>query len=143
MADKTSNQAEKATPSATDFTNYYYFGRRDSTPGKLLARSSTAPWEAPRTGGTFDGPVAKGVFTVKRRHPLNQKLDDGLRENILAVLTTMNPCDWRSVDYLRLGYDYDVEENNPVVVWITVARDRVSPTEAQRIVDAISAECKK
>jgi hypothetical protein len=54
----------------------------------------------------------------------------------------MTPCCWISVDYLRLGYD-DVREKNPVVVLVTVEEGKVSEAEGQRIVDALSAECKK
>jgi hypothetical protein len=67
---------------------------------------------------------------------------NGLRDNIRRVLATMSPCRWISVDYLRIGYD-EVEQNNPVVILVTVEKDQVPRAEAQRVVDALSEECKK
>lgn len=55
----------------------------------------------------------------------------------------MRPCAWVSVHYVRLGYDNEVETNNPVVALITVEENRVSSTEGQRIVDAVTEECRK
>jgi hypothetical protein len=143
ISDKTSKPtegAERVTPPATDFTNYYSGPLHNA---KLLARSSTEPWEAPMISGPCGGPAPKGVYVVEGCHPLKQKLQGGLRENIRGVLATMNPCVWSTVDYLRLGYDEEVEKNNPVVAFITVDKDRLSHVEAQRIVDTISAEFKK
>jgi hypothetical protein len=55
----------------------------------------------------------------------------------------MSPCRWISVDYLRIGYDDNVEQNNPVVVLVTVEEGQVPRAEAQRIVDALAQECRK
>jgi hypothetical protein len=51
-----------------------------------------------------------------RRHILRERLEHSLRDKILQVLATMNPCRWISVDYIQLRYDRLVEKNNPVVV---------------------------
>jgi hypothetical protein len=122
----------------------YYFG----LPGnpRLLAQSNTAPWEIPiiDTPGGHEGPrseASKLAFVVTH-HPLRGKLMNGLRDNIRRVLATMSPCRWISVDYLRIGYD-EVEQNNPVVILVTVEKFQVPRAEAQRVVDALSEECKK
>lgn len=119
---------------------HYYTGALCNA--KLVARSSTAPWKAEWAGGTWSGPVGKNVGVVEPSHPLCQRLDEGLNDNILGVLATMRPCAWISVHYVRLGYD-EAEENNPVVVLIAVEQNRVSSTEGQRIVDTVSEECRK
>jgi hypothetical protein len=109
-----------------------------------VARSSTAPWKAPiHHDGAWSGITSKNVFVVEPRHPLCRKLNEGLNENILRVLAIMRPCAWVSVHYVRLGYDNEVETNNPVVALITVEENRVSSTEGQRIVDAVTEECRK
>ena len=87
-------------------------------------------------------PPTKTVFVVTH-HPLREKLDAGLRDTIIGILATMNPHKWISVDYLRIGYEKGVAQNNPVVTLITVDKDQVPLAEAQRVVDAIAEECKK
>lgn len=37
---------------------------------------------------------------------------------------------------LRIGYDKEVESNNPIVVLITVEGDKLSKAEAKRVVEA-------
>ncbi|RDL32035.1 uncharacterized protein BP5553_09437 [Venustampulla echinocandica] len=131
-------------PENPDFT-YYYLG----LPGnpKLLARSSTIPWEGipiVDTPGGHEGPrgqAAKLAFVITH-HPLRGKLDNGLRDNIRHVLATMQPCRWISVDYLRIGYN-EVEQNNPVVILVTAEEDQVPRAEAERVVGAISSECRR
>jgi hypothetical protein len=140
-------QDEMATqPDDSSRFQDYYFG----LPGnpRLLARSSTAPWEIPIIDIPEHGewghqiPASKLAFVVTR-HPLREKLDSGLRDNIRNVLATMSPCRWISVDYLRIGYDDNVEQNNPVVVLVTVEEGQVPRAEAQRIVDALAQDCRK
>jgi hypothetical protein len=143
MAQQSPQTAQQLPP---DWTEYYA-----GFPGnpKLLARSSRATWTQP-TGSyntlTFPppGPARKLSFVITGHsaHSLSQKLDNGLRDSILAILDTMSPKKWISVDYLRIGYDEEAV-NNPVVVLITVEKDIVSPTEAQRIVDEIHRECER
>lgn len=133
-----------ATNPATDPNSfeYYYWGLRGNP--RLLARSSSQPWTLPRTEEIgFDGNFEKirKVISVVSRHPIRAKLDQGLRQNIRQVLASMEPCRWISVDYVRLGYDHEVEMNNPVVVWVTVEENQVTLVEAQRIVDAMAQEC--
>jgi hypothetical protein len=128
-----------------DFQDYYY-----GLPGnpKLLARSSTVPWQIPSIDipehgeWGYQSRAYKSVF-VLTRHPLREKLVNGLRDNIRNVLATMSPCKWISVDYLRIGYDDNVEQNNPVVILVTVEQDHVPRAEGQRIVDALAEECRK
>lgn len=134
-------------PGPVAFEGYYY-GLVDVyyTP-KLLARSNPASWAIPKVLDPcgYEGIYCrdkKTVFVVTH-HPLRDKLDQGLRDKILSVLSTMSPPRWISVDYLRLGYDKEVPKNNPVVVLITVEEDQVSRPEAQRIVDTLFEECKK
>lgn len=127
-----------------DPIEYYYWGLR-GTP-RLLARSSNQPWTPPTTeeigyDGNFEK-IRKVISVVGRRHPIQAKLDQGLRQNIRQVLASMEPCRWTSVDYVRLGYD-QVETNNPVVVWVTVEENQVPLVEAQRIVDALAQECRR
>lgn len=124
----------------TAFEGYYY-----GLPGcpKLLARSNPQPWMAPSFEVTANSsPRTKTVFVVTH-HSLREKLDAGLRDTILGILATMNPRKWISVDYLRIGYEKGVAQNNPVVTLITVDKDEVPLAEAQRVVDAIAEECKK
>lgn len=128
---------------APSFDNYY-LGRLGNA--KLLARSNRAPWQAPfhiAEDPSFSGPALKRVFVVERSHSLAAKLENGLSENILRVLGTMQPCAWVSVHYLRLGYDTKIRANNPVVALVTVKENQISPAEAQRVVDGIHAECVK
>ena len=119
----------------------YYSG----LPGrpKLLARSNPEPWVRPRSLAweAREGGDPKAVFVVTH-HPLREKLDQGLRAKILDVLATMTPCKWISVDYVRMGYDKDVERNNPVIALVTVEEDQLSKVEAKRVVDAIAEECR-
>lgn len=143
---------EMALPPAADYTDYYVGTLNNA---KLVARSSTLPWVAPiKHDGTWSGAAAKLVFAVEHRHPLRETLNKGLRDNILRVLSTMRPCVWVSIHYVRLGYDDgggdnddgyndNAEENNPVVALITVRENLVSSAEGQRIVDAVHEECKK
>lgn len=123
----------------------YYWGLTGYP--RLLARSSSQPWTLPRTeeigyDGNFER-LRKLVSVVGRRHPLRTALDQGLRQNIRQVLECMQPCRWISVDYVRIGYDHDVEANKPVVVWVTVEENGVPLAEAQRIVDALTEECRR
>jgi hypothetical protein len=60
-----------------------------------------------------------------RGHPLGNILAHGLREKILDILATMNPCEWFAVDYVRIGYDKAAEQNNPVVVLVTVQEGKL------------------
>jgi hypothetical protein len=130
---------EEMAEHTADFEGYYY-----GLPGqpKLLARSNPEPWIAPSFEVTAGhSPPTKALFVVTH-HPLREKLDAGLRDKIRSVLATMSPCRWISVDYLRIGYDRNVAQNNPVVVVITVEKDQVPPAEAQRIVNDIAEECR-
>lgn len=126
--------------------DHYYWGLGSRRGPKLLARSSRTPWKLQeRTDPidcTFVNVVPKLAFVVAAHHPLREKLATGLRDNIRDVLSIMKPCKWITVDYLRLGYD-EVQENNPVVVAVTVEEDQVPPAEAQRIVDALSVELRR
>jgi hypothetical protein len=133
--------AANTTGDPTAFDDYYYgIGRLL----KLLARSNPEPWQIPLVPGYWGGPSpdTKTIFVVTH-HPLRQKLDAGLRDTILGILATMKPRKWISVDYLRIGYDKNVAQNNPVVALITVEKDQVPLAEAQRVVDAIAEECKR
>ena len=133
--------AANPTGDPTAFDDYYYgIGRRL----KLLARSNPEPWQIPLVPGYWGGPSpdTKTIFVVTH-HPLRQKLDAGLRDTILGILATINPRKWISVDYLRIGYDKNTVQNNPVVALITVEKDQVPLAEAQRVVDAIAEECKR
>lgn len=127
-----------------DSFEYYYWGLRGNP--RLLARSSSQPWTIPRTEEIgFDGNFEKirKVISVVSHHPIRAKLDQGLRQNIRQVLASMKPCRWISVDYVRLGYDHEVEINNPVVVWVTIEENQVTLVEAQRIVDVMAQECRR
>jgi hypothetical protein len=125
------------------YENYYYGLRGTPT---LLARSNKSPWVRPEE--LLDDGYHSGLDWVRKeayvitRHPIRQKLDSGLRDNIRRVLATMSPCKWISVDYLRIGYD-KVEQNNPVVILVTVEEHQVPRAEAQRIVDCLADECRK
>lgn len=124
---------------------YYYWGLRGDP--RLLARSSSQPWTLPTTEEIgYDGnyeKVRKFISAVGRSHPLRTELDRGLRQSIRQVLASMQPCQWISVDYVRLGYDREAEANNPVVAWVTVEENQVPLIEAQRIVDALAQECRR
>jgi len=127
--------------------NYYYFGIRAkygwrSYP-KLVARSSRAPWTYPKIQDYGWGSQDFKTMCSVMHHPLRNKLDQGLRGKILEVLATMSPCKWFAVDYVRIGYDKDVQQNNPVVILITVEEGQVSRTEGQKVVDALSKECRR
>jgi hypothetical protein len=133
-----------ATNPATDPNAFedYYWGLRGNP--RLLARSNSQPWTVPRTeelgyDRNFEK-VRKLISVVGRHHPLCTQLDQGLRQNIRQVLASMQPCRWISVDYVRLGYDHEVEANNPVVAWVTVEENQAPLVEAQRIVDALAQE---
>jgi hypothetical protein len=49
----------------------------------------------------------------------------------------MQPRKWRTVDYLRLGYDEEVVTNNPVVVFVAVEIGEVGKEEGERVVGEI------
>jgi hypothetical protein len=120
--------------SAPEFEDYYY-----GLPGrpKLLARSNTSPWTLPQINGKA---VRKSSWPIGR-HPIENKLEEGLRSDIMDILSTMNPKKWISVDCLRLGYNREMVSKNPVVILITVEEDQVSPDEARRIVGLIHQQC--
>jgi hypothetical protein len=136
-----------ATNPATDPDAFedYYWGLRGNP--RLLARSSSEPWTLPRSKEEvgYDGNLAvirKSMSVVGRHHPLHMKLDQGLRQNIRQVLASMQPCRWISVDYVRLGYNCQVEAN-PIIAWVTIEENQVPLVEAQRIVDAMAQECQR
>lgn len=125
------------------FTDYYH-GLYENP--KLLTRSNPAPWtisHITESSGYQRGPSrdTKIMYSVKN-HPLHDKLAQGLRERILDILATMDPCEWFAVDYVRIGYDKASEQNNPPVVLVTVQEDKVARAEGQRIVNALSEECR-
>jgi hypothetical protein len=125
------------------FDNYYW-GLRGNP--RLLGRSSTEAWTLPMVEDLdFNGErkADRKVVLVIGPHPLREKLRHGLRDKVLQVLATMDPCRWISVDYIRLGYDKIVPTNNPVMVWVTVEENTVREVEAQRIVDALTQECRR
>ena len=143
------NPAAAADPKM--FEDYYY-GLRGNP--RLLARSSVQPWTRPLAnleeypynidpGYYGQHPQQKKRMSIVGRHALRKALDSGLREKIREMLATMNnPSRLISVDYIRLGYDWEDEKNNPVVVWVTVEENQVPEAEAQRIVDALAQECR-
>lgn len=127
-----------------EYDNYYY-GLPNNP--KLLARSNPEPWEPlpsyqSKFDGTFEIQPKILFFLVERCHPLRERLKGGLRSKIRAVLATMEPLKWISVDYLRVGYK-KVEKDNPVVILVTVEKDVITAEEAKRIADALCAECRK
>ena len=142
----TSVNPEEGQKMDQDFT-YYYVDLRGRP--KLVARSSNQPWIRPWVEADHDGLASpfsheyakKQVFTVGK-HPLRQKLEGGLRDSVLQVLSTLKPKKWISVDYLRIGYE-PVEADNPVVILITVEKDQIEYDEAKRVVDEIKTECIK
>jgi len=128
--------------------SYYYV----DFPGqpKLLARSSNEPWVRPLVK-IAPGPATPFSHQYARKevhpmatlgHPLRQKLDGGLRTSIHEILSTMRPAESISVDFVRIGYE-EVVRDNPVIIWVTVEKDKVGHTEAKRIADAIKLECLK
>jgi hypothetical protein len=131
-----------AIAEASSFENYYW-----GFPGnpKLLARSNLELWIRPpdQSIDGFVSPAKKFAFIVAYHHPLREKLQQGLRDKIRGILATMTPCKWISVDYLRIGYNGDEEQQNPVVVLVTVEEGQVLVAEAQRIVNALASECIK
>ena len=126
--------------------SYYYAG----LPGrpKLLARSSNEPWVrplvkiAPGPATPFSHQYARKEVHPTLGHPLREKLDGGLRTSIHEILSTMRPAETISVDFVRIGYE-EVVRDNPVIIWVTVEKDKVGHTEAKRIADAIKLECLK
>ena len=112
----------------------------------LLARSSNEPWVWPKVSpdpdSRFTRTHAEKRYGVVRNHPLRKKLDDGLRTSIHKVLSTMTPREWISVDYIRMGYEANFQDN-PVVIWVTVEEGQVGYTEAKRVADEIKVECLK
>jgi hypothetical protein len=127
-----------------DEVEFYYHGLWNHP--KLLARSSRESWTRPppldymQEGGA-EGGDTKAIFPVTH-HALQEKLRQGLRGKILYILSTMQPCSWICVNYARIGYDKEIARNNLVVVLITVEKDQVPAIEAQRVVYAISEECR-
>jgi hypothetical protein len=144
----TSVDPEESQKMDQDFT-FYYVDLRGRP--KLVARSSNEPWIRPLVKVVMDrdSPATpfshehaeKQVFTVGK-HPLRQKLEAGLRDSVLQVLSTLKPNKWISVDYLRIGYE-KVAEDNPVVILITVEKDQIAYGEAKRVVDEVKTECTK
>jgi len=126
----------KVTPSDPNSLEYYY----GCIPGcpKLLARSDTSPWEPPLyndidgSGGQKWGSVGK--------HPIKEKLEGGLRQALLDILTSHICQYWISLDFLRFGFS-DTNSQNPVVVWITVQKDKVDIEKAQHIVNLLHQCC--
>jgi hypothetical protein len=146
----TSDAANNAKmPPAPDLfsIDFYYAG----VPGnpRLIARSDTSPWRRPfyRTVPSYNHSLSideqhlgqKKWFIIKE-HPIKEKLESGLRQAILNVLTMSVRAHWISLDFLRLGYS-DKDTENPVVIWITVEEDKVSIEDAQRVVNLIYQRC--
>lgn len=115
------------------FTDYYY--GLGGNP-KLLARSNPAPWTIPYVIGSSeyeerDRKILCSIF----RHPLHDKLEQGLQDKLLDLLKTMNLSKWISMDFFRVGYHKkEAEQKNPVVVLVTVEEGQVARVEAQRVV---------
>jgi hypothetical protein len=87
-------EEKMATPAEDPaaYENYYYGLRGTPT---LLARSNKSPWVRPEE--LLDDGYHSGLDWVRKeayvitRHPIRQKLDSGLRDNIRRVLATMSP----------------------------------------------------
>lgn len=113
---------------------------------KLSAQSSTTPWEMPIIPGPgFDREHDRGcklAFVVTQHH-LRNKLAEYLRAKIRPVLETTNPCAWILVDYVRLGYDDRIKQNNPVVVLVSVKEGQGLQNEAQRTVHVLPEDCRR
>jgi hypothetical protein len=110
---------------------------------RLLARSSRAAWMRPTSSDENGVRDAYKVVSVVKGHPLADKLQSGLRNRIRAIMSTMTPKVWISIGYVRVGYGGENENNNPVVIFITVEKDNLPSVEAQRVVDEIYGECAK
>ncbi|CZR61607.1 uncharacterized protein PAC_11504 [Phialocephala subalpina] len=85
-------------------------------------------------------PASKKAFAQLVGHPIAQKLEHGLRVQILQILVSINPNKWISLDFLSIGYD-EVAKNNPVVILVSVEKDQVSLREGKRIVGLIERAC--
>jgi hypothetical protein len=131
-------EERKEMEDSQDFSDYYA-GLLGNP--RLLARSSRTAWIRPKISDEDGVRDAYKVVSVVKNHPLAAKLQSGLRNRILAVMSTMTPRVWISIDYVRIGYDEENESNNPVVIFITVEKNNLPSTEAQRVVDEIYREC--
>ncbi|KAJ4329161.1 hypothetical protein N0V84_000286 [Fusarium piperis] len=126
-------------PSREEQVGYYY--GLNSRP-RLIARSSTNPWEHKHDGFY---PVPKS-FDLVGKHPMIKPWNDStsaLRQGIGRILQEV---DWTAIDVLRIGYDINYwtgedfgHPEKPVTLLITVRKDSTSWAKAHRVVMACRA----
>jgi len=124
MSTSTSQSSPVVLPSPpSEMEAKYYYGvpqRPSSSPLRMIARSSTTPWEMPADPKDS----RKGLRPVGN-HVLNEAWE-GLAPKIFDVLRSMN-VRWTSIDIVRIGNDDQFRNRTaPVVVWIGIKPDSLS-----------------
>lgn len=128
--------AEILYPSS-DEQELYYFGL-PSRP-KLIARSSTTPWEPKmdRTDPLWPSLRTKSLTPPGRHHliPLWNDINGDLRKDIIEALAG---TEWHTIDLLRLGYNSPNGEEpdgpQPITLLVSIEPAKVAWEEAHRVV---------
>ncbi|KAF8853305.1 hypothetical protein BDZ45DRAFT_729610 [Acephala macrosclerotiorum] len=119
----------------------YYAGLTGNL--KLLARGTKPKSQRPMIPDPYGNPgvvpAPKNAYVVGG-HPIAEKLETGLRQEMKDILEAMNPSRWISIDFLRLGYS-EIEKENPVIVFVTVQEGEISQEEGKRVVQELEAAC--
>jgi hypothetical protein len=120
-------------PSEQERTLYYYgLTERVCTDPRLVARSSTDPFDDMGYTGAWPGPEPRRKYEFcVGNHPIVGIYDAGPRYQIREAL---HDIPWQTIDIVRIGTSRKAS-NNPVIILVTVPRDSISYTTAR---DAIN-----
>ncbi|KAF5591519.1 uncharacterized protein FSUBG_10445 [Fusarium subglutinans] len=119
-------------PSERERRSYYY--GLPSCP-KLVARSSTAPWNQP-----YEWPDRKRLY-VATGHAIQQPWNDPNSPLQRLIIATLDGIDWTAIDILRIGYksfgdDYRRIPELPVTMLISVSTNSTTFQEAEAVIIA-------
>ncbi|KAF5989514.1 hypothetical protein FBULB1_800 [Fusarium bulbicola] len=111
----------------------YYHGLPSGP--KLIARSSTTPWNQPR-----EWPDRKRLY-VATGHAIQQPWNDPNGSLQRLIIATLDGIDWTAIDILRIGYesigdDYRRVPERPVTMLISVSTNSTTFQEAEAAIVA-------
>jgi hypothetical protein len=107
------NRTSSSQSPPSEMESKFYYAGLPSAP-VLVARTSTAPWEAPT--GPEASPRLKELRVVGN-HAIKDVWERGLALKVRTILRSMK-IKWTSIDIVRIGYDG--EYSAPVILWIGV-----------------------
>lgn len=111
------HQPRTNTTMAQPYPDYYASIYPTNPP--LHASADNDPWTRPqiRDPSNLSQTIwARGYHFIVGQRPLSEKLDAGLRQAILDIVTRMQPPTAISIDYLRLGYEEKRQLNSVIVL---------------------------